>query len=240
MSVIIDSPEIKAIYGGPVTIPDGWELVDGKPLMLKEGDWWLATTMKPEYCAWPTSPSFLYKRLILRKVEKPAAEAPKEKVPFSRVSGGMEYISTTSTTVKDIYGQDEVTIPEGYRYVAFRVPKFGARELGLGKRTQEVIVFTQPDLTEPRIIVEKVEPVKPTYEFVIHTIETPGTWDRFRYMATTAWMGETHFYCQDLGGNGSISAKAAPALFVDADVLESALKERFPNCTVRRAKGVQQ
>lgn len=236
MSVIIDSPEIKEIYGGPVRIPDGWELVETAPRPVMEGDWWLnATTKKITWGSNPTSP---YKRLIVRQKTKPA---PKEKVPFSSVSGGMTHTSTTTTTtVSEIYGEDEVTIPEGYRYVAFRVPKFGANELGLSKRTQEVIMFTQRGDTEPRIIVEKAAPVKPTYEFVIHTIETPGTWDRFRYMATTAWMGETHFYCQDFGGNGSISDTAAPVHFVNADVLEWELQERFPGCTVRRAKGVQQ
>lgn len=238
MSVIIDSPEIKAIYGGPVTIPDGWELVDVKTRDINEGDWWLsATTMKPEYCAWPTSPSFLHKRLILRKVEKPAAEAPKAKVPFSRVSGGMTATSTTTTTVKDIYGQDEVTIPEGYRYVAFRVPKFGASELVLGKRTQEVIMIIQPDLTEPRIIVEKVEPPK---TFVINKMEVPGRGDRYFAVSTDAY-GFTEYFTGGWGsGAGETSRKDAPLWFTRVETLEDEIRLKFPGCTVRRAKGVQQ
>lgn len=235
----ISSPEITAIYGGTVTIPDGWELVAAQPRLPEKGEHWVSSVYSvPRLVYYATKPG-IEDRLIVRETKVVEAAKPKPKVPFSTVSGGMAW--TATTTVKDIYGVDAVEIPEGYRYVAFRVPKQGARELGVNKVTREVIAYTMEGDTEPRIIVEKVEPPKPTYEFVIHTVETPGGWEKVRYMATQTQVKGSPmlFYCEKrVEGElvNYVSNEDAPVLYLDSEILGGQLKRNFPGCTVRRAK----
>ena len=235
----ISSPEITAIYGGTVTIPDGWELVAWEPRVPEKGEYWLNSTHGAPCWVYYATERCCEDRLIVRKAK--VVEAAKSRSMPVSISG--DVIVEEITTVKDIYGVDEVEIPEGYRYVGFRVPKGGERGLDRFKPSQ-VLTYTPPNgiNDKPRIIVEKVEPPKPTYEFVIHTVETPGSIDKVRYMATTTMGGKMSFYCEKNGDVFPVyqylSASDAPVLYLSYGLLAERLKARFTNYTVRRAKTV--
>lgn len=129
---------LKDVYGlnektlASIVEHDGYKIKEFRPPKL--GDYYLS----------PVSLEIIYN--LGKSIKQPCLIVEKTEAVISKNE-------KAAITVADVYGSD-VTIPEGYRYVAFRLVK--EDDLFISIHTQKVLVndiFTDGC---PRIIVEKI------------------------------------------------------------------------------------
>jgi hypothetical protein len=134
---------IEDVYGTAPEIPEGYKVLDfrlprkGEYYAAYNGYWLLAYEDHIMAAALPA--------LILSKLPDPVVVK-------------MNVENTIKTTVGDIY-DDDVTIPTGYEFVDFRIPKPG--ELFLSATSGSVLIhdgrhnFSYTVISDSRIIVKK-------------------------------------------------------------------------------------
>ncbi|SRR6266446_1816791 len=87
------------------------------------------------------------------------------------------------TTLKDVYGTNNPTIPAGYDVIGFRLPKAG--EICLSAPLMEAVRVTRPSEWGERLILQSTSPPPPSPPKMIRVIRL------LEYYGTEDWVDAT-------------------------------------------------